>query len=80
MNSLLFFTKETEQPSALSRGVPKLPTGSRLPPYSVIPAHAGIQSLPHGYSATTLDARLRGHDGLSLRLKARGFNHPRRGH
>jgi hypothetical protein len=34
----------------------------------------GSASLP---SATTLDARLRGHDGLSLRLKARNFNHPR---
>jgi hypothetical protein len=29
------------------------------------------------HSLGSLDARLRGHDGLSLGLKAKDFNHPR---
>jgi len=47
--------------------------------FLVIPAKAGIQVrgfAPH----RSLDARLRGHDETSLRLKARDFNHPRKGH
>jgi len=52
---------------------------------SVIPAEAGIQAVFELELKTNLDARVRGHDELSLRLKsalsavegARDFNHPR---
>ena len=55
---------------------------------SVIPAEAGIQAVFELELKTNLDARVRGHDELSLRLKsalsavegARDFNHPERGH
>jgi hypothetical protein len=44
----------------------------------VIPAKARIQV--RGFSLLrSLDARVRGHDGTSLRLKARDFNLPRKG-
>jgi hypothetical protein len=42
------------------------------------PRKAGIQVLFH--RQPSLDARVRGHDGTSVRLKGRGFDHPRRGH
>jgi len=47
---------------------------------SVIPAEAGIQAVLELEPKTNLDAGVRRHDELSLRLKARDFNHPRKGH
>ena len=44
---------------------------------SVIPAEAGIQAVLEVEPKTNLDAGVRRHDELSLRLKARDFNHPR---
>jgi hypothetical protein len=42
-----------------------------------MPAEAGIQVF-FGYAARAMmDAGLRRHDKLSLRLKAKNFNHPR---
>jgi hypothetical protein len=43
----------------------------------VIPAEAGIQAVLDREVKTNLDAGVRRHDELSLRLKARDFNHPR---
>ena len=55
---------------------------------SVFPAKAGIQVLRVRHPLATLDARFRGHDGPSLRLKhdlstieaARDSNHRRERH
>ena len=49
-------------------------------PVPVIPAHAGIQALFELAARINLDAGLRRHDEPSLRLNARDFNHPRKGH
>ena len=47
---------------------------------SVIPAHAGIQAVFVFGPGANLDAGVRRHDKLSLRLKARDFNLPRERH
>jgi hypothetical protein len=63
----------TERPSALSRGV--VDWKSTL--VSVVPAEAGIQAgFELELEKTNLDAGFRRNDELSLRLKARDFNHP----
>jgi hypothetical protein len=64
----------TEQASALSRGILNLLDGNRLL-FLVIPAEAGIQAVFELDPETNLDTGLRRHDELSLRLKARDFNH-----
>jgi hypothetical protein len=46
---------------------------------SVIPAEAGIQAVLEVEPKTNLDAGVRRHDELLLRLKAMDFNHPRKG-
>jgi len=46
----------------------------------VIPAEAGIQTVFDHQLKTNLDAGVRRHDELSLRLKARDFNDLREGH
>ncbi len=68
-----------EHPSALSRGITRLSTRSRLSLFR----HSGGGRNPSdslNFTEANLDAGLRRHDEISLRLKARDFNHPRRRH